>query len=356
MFKLTFTRRISFISLILLVFVSGCRLGGSNGSSDNVVYVDKDKEQRLEQKRRDVQSEPYTIAIVPKLTGISYYAAVEEGVNEAAKDLNVNVIFTGPPVGDAALQIEVIEGLIERKVDAIAVSANDPFKLLPVLKKARGRGIEVITWDADTDPIGREFFVNMVDPQTLGRHLMDNLALSLNEKGKFAIITSSLTSSNTTDWIKWIKIQQKEYYPDMKLTEIVTSNDNYDSAYEAAKYLMNEYPDLSGIIGVSAIAPPAAAQALKEAGKSKSIKVVGLSLPDSMRQYIKEGVTQNITLWSPQRLGYLTVALAKNLLDGEFPRDQQEIPNVGNIRVKDNVVIMGVPIVFTKENIDQYDF
>ena len=100
----------------------------------------------------------------------------------------------------------------------------------------------------------------------------------------------------------------------------------------------------------------AAAQALKEAGKSNSIKVVGLSLPDSMRQYIKEGVTQNITLWSPQRLGYLTVALAKNLLDGEFPRDQQEIPNVGNIRVKDNVVIMGVPIVFTKENIDQYDF
>ncbi|MFC6604429.1 hypothetical protein ACFQDF_27390 [Ectobacillus funiculus] len=56
------------------------------------------------------------------------------------------------------------------------------------------------------------------------------------------------------------------------------------------------------------------------------------------------------------KLGYLTVTLAKNLLDGQFPVDQQDIPDVGNIRVKDNVVIMGETIMFTKENIDQYDF
>lgn len=344
------------LGFILWLFVSGCSLRASNSIPYEVVYVDEHKEGRIGQQRQEVHSKPYTIAIVTKLMGNSYYHAAEEGVKEAAKDLNIHVIFTGPPIDDAKLQIQVIEDLIARKVDAIAVSANDPFKLLPVLKKAREQNIKVITWDTDTDPVGRDFFVNMVDPQTLGRHLMDNLALSLNEKGKFAIITSSLTASTATDWIKWMKIQQKEFYPDMKLTEIVASNDSYENAYRAAKYLMSKYPDLSGIIGVSAVAPPAAAEAVKEAGKSNSVKVAGLSLPDSMREYIKEGVTENITLWSPQRLGYLTVALAKNLLDGEFPRDRQEIPNVGNIRVKDNVVIMGVPIVFTKENIDQYDF
>ncbi|WP_424766956.1 autoinducer 2 ABC transporter substrate-binding protein [Paenibacillus sp. sgz302251] len=350
--------RLTIIAFIFTLFVSGCSNGAVNSGSndDEVVYVNQDKEERIAQKLRDVQSKPYTIAIVPKLMGISYYDAAEEGALEAAKDLNVNVIFTGPLDGNPQKQTEVIEDLIARKVDAIAVSATDPFKLLPVLKKAREQNIKVITWDGDTDPIGRDFFVNMVDPQTLGRHLMDNLALSLGEKGKFAIITSSLTASNTTDWIKWIKIQQKEYYPDMQLTEIVTSNDNYDSAFVATEYLMKEYPDLSGIIGVSAVAPSAAAKAIKEAGKTNSVKVVGLSLPNAMREYIKEGITPNITLWSPQRLGYLTVALAKNLLDGQLPHDQQMIPNVGNIRFKDNVVIMGVPIVFTKENIDQYDF
>lgn len=350
--------KLSISGLILILFVIGCNFAAApaNSNSNEVVYVNKNKEERIARKLRDVQSKPYTIAIVPKLTGISYYDAAKEGAMEAASELNVNVIFTGRPVGEAAQQTEVIEDLIEKRVNAIAVSATDPYKLLPVLKKAREQGIKVITWDGDTDPIGRDFFVNMVDPQMLGRHLMDNLALSLQEKGKFAIITSTLTAANTTDWIKWIKIQQKEYYPHMELIEIVMSNDNYDKAYQAAEYLMSEYPDLSGIIGLSAVAPAAAAKAIQKAGKSSSVKVVGLALPDAMREYIKDGVTPNITLWSPQRLGYLTVALAKNWLDGEFPYDQQEIANVGNIRVRDNVVIMGVPIVFTKENIDQYDF
>ncbi|GAA3315103.1 hypothetical protein GCM10020331_009300 [Ectobacillus funiculus] len=67
-------------------------------------------------------------------------------------------------------------------MDAIAVAANDPFKLLPVLNEAREQGIKVITWDSDTDPTGRDLFVNTVDPQTLGIHLMDDLAARLNEK------------------------------------------------------------------------------------------------------------------------------------------------------------------------------
>ncbi|WP_280767990.1 autoinducer 2 ABC transporter substrate-binding protein [Paenibacillus sp. PastH-2] len=339
-----------------MLLVSACSFSPDHSASSEIVYVNADKQERVAQKLQNVQSKPYTIAVVPKLTGISYYDASEEGAMEAAKDLNVKVIFTGPPVGDPKQQIAVIESLIAQKVDAIAVSATDPFKLLPVLMKARKHNIKVITWDGDTDPIGRDFFVNMVDPQMLGRHLMDNLALSLKEKGKFAIITSTLTAANTTDWIKWIKIQQKEYYPNMELAEIVTSNDDYESAYKATEYLVKEYPDLSGIIGVSAIAPSAAAKAIKKAGKISDVKIVGLSLPNAMREYIKEGVTPNITLWSPQRLGYLTVALAKNLLDGYLPYDQQDIPNVGNIRFRDNVVTMGVPIVFTKENIDQYDF
>ncbi|WP_419875452.1 autoinducer 2 ABC transporter substrate-binding protein [Candidatus Pristimantibacillus sp. PTI5] len=348
--------KLSISGFIFILFVSGCNFASAPVNSNEVVYVNKDKEIRIARKLEDVQNKPYTIAIVPKLTGISYYDAAKEGAMEAALELNVNVIFTGPPVGEAEQQTKVIEDLIERQVDAIAVSATDPYKLLTVLKKAREQGIKVITWDGDTDPIGRDFFVNMVDPQMLGRHLMDNLALCLHERGKFAIITSSLTAANTTDWIKWIKIQQKEYYPDMELIEIVTSDDNYDKAYQAAEYLMSEYPDLAGIIGVSAVAPAAAAKAIQKEGKSSSVKVVGLALPNAMREYIKDGITPNITLWSPQRLGYLTVALAKNWLDGEFPHDQQEITNVGNIRVRDNVVIMGVPIVFTKENIDQYDF
>ncbi|HZH58929.1 MAG TPA: autoinducer 2 ABC transporter substrate-binding protein, partial [Metabacillus sp.] len=86
------------------------------------------------------------------------------------------------------------------------------------------------------------------------------------------------------------------------------------------------------------------------------IAVVGLSSPNPMNEYLKDGSAQIITLWSPKKLGYLTVALSKNIIIGSLPYDNQEIPGVGKIRMIDDVVIMGEPIDFTKENVDQYDF
>ena len=75
-----------------------------------------------------------------------------------------------------------------------------------------------------------------------------------------------------------------------------------------------------------------------------------------MKPFLKEGVAQMITLWSPQKLGYLTVSLATNQLNGESPYNGQKIENIGIIRYDGDMVIMGQPINISKENVDQYDF
>lgn len=58
------------------------------------------------------------------------------------------MIYTGPTTTTAEAQIEVLNGLIARGVDAIAISANDPDAVVPVLKKAMQRGIKVVSWDS----------------------------------------------------------------------------------------------------------------------------------------------------------------------------------------------------------------
>jgi len=296
------------------------------------------------------------VALVPKGMGIAYFDYVAEGAREAADDLGVELIYEGPPSADADLQIQAVERLIDRKVDLIAVSANDPVKLVPVLRKAMDQGIEVITWDADTQPEGRRMFVNMVEPELLGRHLLDTLALTMGEKGNYAILTSSYSAANNNEWLEWIKRQQRDYYPDLKLVATATSDDDMKKAREAARRLLNEHPELDGIIGNSSVGPPGAAQAVKEAGKMGKVKVVGLSSPNLMREYLLEGSAQMSTLWSPKKLGYLTVALANDLLRGELPVDGKAIDGVGNIRVQGDMVIMGEPLDFTAENVGQYDF
>lgn len=339
-----------FLCFLIVCFVSGCEL---RSEKYQIIYND---EQKKEHNTQNKSIEDYTIAIVPKVSGIPYFNAVKEGALEAGEDLNLKVLYEGPPIADWKQQKNIIEDFIRQDVDLIAVSANDPERLGTVLQKAKEKGIRVITWDSDTDAKFRELFINMVDPENLGRHLMDNLASQMGETGEYAILTGSHVAANLSEWMNYIIEQQEEIYPDMKLVEVVETEDNPQKSYAGAEKLLKTYPDLKGILGSSSVGPPAAAQAVKDAGKAGMVAVTGLSTPNLMRNYLKDESAQMITLWSPKKLGYLTVSLAKELLNGDKLKDGQHIGKVGNIKIKGDTVIMGLPIDFTRENIDQYDF
>lgn len=342
-----------FITLLLILFVSGCFRTPITKEKYQIIY---NGEQKKELNKQTNMKEQYTIAIVPKVSGIPYFNAVEQGAIEAGEDLDLNVIFTGPAIADWKQQENMIEDFIKREVDLIAISANDPKRLGTVLQKAEKNGIKVITWDSDTNPMYRELFINMVDPEKLGRHLMDNLASKMGEQGDYAIITGSHVAANLSEWMNWMIEQQEEVYPQMRLVEVIETDDDPEKSYLEAKKLLETYPNLKGILGGSSVGPPAAAQAVQDSGKSGEVMVTGLSTPNLMRNYLKDGSAQIITLWSPKKLGYLTVSLAKQLLDGDELKDGQHVRNIGNIKIKGDTVIMGMPIDFTRENIDQYDF
>ncbi|MFC4599892.1 autoinducer 2 ABC transporter substrate-binding protein [Cohnella hongkongensis] len=342
-------------SLMMLALLVAC---SSGPSGDYELIYSMEPVGSVETPSPSGESGPperYKIAMVPKVRN-DYFNYVAEGAREAAGDLGVELIYREPSSADAEPQIEVVEELIERKVDLIALSANDPVKLVPVLRKAKEQGIRVITWDADTEAAGREFFVNMVDPEVLGRHLLDTLALTMGEEGSFAIMTSSFSAANNNEWLEWIKVQQQEYYPDLTLVTTVATDDDLGKSYQVANELLADYPELDGIIGNSSVGPPGAAKAVREAGKRGRVKVVGLSGPNLMREYLLDGSAQMSTLWSPKKLGYLTIRLADDLLNGKTPTDGREIDGVGNIRVNGDMVIMGEPLDFTAENVGQYDF
>src|SRR6185436_63277 len=89
-----------------------------------------------------------TIAMMPKAKGDPYFVSCRAGAEEAARELGVELIWDGPTGLDAAKQSELVENWITRKVDAIAVAVENRESISPVLRKARDRGIRVVTWDA----------------------------------------------------------------------------------------------------------------------------------------------------------------------------------------------------------------
>ena len=101
-----------------------------------------------------------TIGIMPKLVGIDFFNAVEKGALEAGRELGIQVEYDGPTTNDVTKQAAMVETWIARKFDAICTAPNDPEAIAPVLRKARERGIKVITFDADANPTARDYFVN----------------------------------------------------------------------------------------------------------------------------------------------------------------------------------------------------
>lgn len=300
---------------------------------------------------------PITVAMMPKSKGNAYFIACRKGAEEAAKELGVNLIWDGPTDPDPAQQNAIIDTWITRGVDVIAVAVENRDGISDVLRKAQDHGIRVITWDADADPDSRSFFINQATPEGIGQTLMDNAAEVLGGKGKFAIITASLTAANMIAWQKAIEARRQEKYPEITMAVLRPCDDKQAKAFDEANTILNAYPDVKLIMAICSTAVPGAAEAVKQSGRD-DVKVVGLGLPNDNNRYVHEGITEAVVLWNTQDLGYLTVRAAHDLATGALNPGDPQYPagRLGTLKIEGDNIILGKPFTFTKENIDQFDF
>ena len=297
------------------------------------------------------------VAMMPKAKGDPYFISCRQGAEEAARELGIDLLWDGPTDLDPAKQNEVVEAWITKGVDVIAVSVENQAGISTVLRKAREKGIKVITWDADAEENARDFLINQATPQGIGYTLTDEAARILNGKGEFAIVTASLSAANQNEWIKNIKARLAEKYPDMKLVAIQPSEGDRDRAFAETQTILKVYPGAKLIMAIAAPAVPGAAEAVKQSGRT-DIRVIGLSLPNMNKTYVKAGIVESVVLWNTVDLGYLTVYAAEALTDGRLKRGDHEMVagRLGKIEIKNDEVLLGAPFIFNKANIDKFNF
>lgn len=297
-----------------------------------------------------------SLGVMPKAKGDPYFVSCRVGAEEAAKGRGSEMIWDGPTDLDPAKQNEIVEAWITRGVDSIAVSVVNGAGISGVLRKARAKGIKVITWDADAEPDARDFFVNQATPQGLGETLGDEANRILGGSGDFAIITGALTAANQNEWIRYIR-QRIEKYPGIHLITVRPSDDDRNRAFEEAQTLMKVYPKMKLIVAISAPAVPGAAEAVKQSGR-QDLKVTGLSLPNMCKPYVRAGIAESVVLWNTADLGYLVVTASRQLVEGSLKRGNTSLDagRLGRIAVEGDQIILGRPLVFTKSNIDRFDF
>ncbi|CAN5891643.1 hypothetical protein BH11GEM2_BH11GEM2_00780 [soil metagenome] len=297
------------------------------------------------------------VAMMPKAKGDPYFISARKGADSAASALGVELLWDGPTDLDPAKQNEVVEAWITRGVDAIAVSVENKEAISTVLRKARAKGIKVVTWDADAEKDARDFFVNQATPQGIGYTLMDEAARIMGGKGEFAIITASLSAANQNEWIKYIKERLAAKYPGITLVAIQPSEGDRDRAFSETQTVLKVHPKVKLIMAVAAPAVPGAAEAVKQSGRT-DVKVTGLSLPNMSRPYIKSGIIESIVLWNTMDLGALAVRTAEALSTGELKPGATTLDagKLGKFDVEGDEVRLGKPFIFNKSNIDRFNF
>ncbi|MCB1884461.1 MAG: rhamnose ABC transporter substrate-binding protein [Geminicoccaceae bacterium] len=305
-------------------------------------------------------AEPMRIALVVKSLGIGFFEAARNGAEEAARELgDVEIIYTGPTTTTAEGQIEVINALISQRVDAIAVSANDPDALAPSLKRAMQRGIKVISWDSAVAPEGRILHLNPSSNALIGE---TNLKLAADAlpggEGKVAILSATATSTNQNTWIEEMK-KALPNHPGIDIVTTVYGDDLSDKSYRETKALLQGHPEVQAIIAPTSVGIVAAAQAVQDAGKVGQVYVTGLGLPSEMAGAIKSGASKSFAIWNPIDLGYTATMLAYDLVKDDIDEVEpgQKLPagRMGEITIEDGAeAAMAEPFTYDASNIDEF--
>jgi rhamnose transport system substrate-binding protein len=298
------------------------------------------------------------IALVVKSLGNGFFDAAAKGAEKAADEIGgIEVIYTGPTSATAEGQIDIVNSLIAQNVDAIAISANDPDALVPVLKKAMDRGIKVLSWDSGVAPEGRMLHLNPSDTDLIGETIIKLAADYLPDGGDVAILSASSTATNQNAWIDAAKEALPEKFPNINLVSVVYGDDDSVKSTNEAKGLIASYPDLDAIIAPTTVGVVAAAQVVTDEGLIGKINVTGLALPSEFKQFIDNGASQAVALWNPIDLGYSAVYLAHELIGGKEAMSGATfgIGSVGEVTLDDtNSAAMAAPFTFDKSNIEEF--
>jgi simple sugar transport system substrate-binding protein len=269
----------------------------------------------------------WTIDTVVKITGIAWFNRMEQGVNEYAKTSGNNAKQSGPSQADAAQQIRVIEDLIAKKPDAIAVVPMDPSTLEAVFKKAADRGIKVVTHEADSQK-NTLYDIEAFDNVAFGANLNKRLEKCMGGAGKWTVFVGSLGSKTHNQWADG-GIASAKKNSKMELVDAKQETaDDADKAYEKAKEIIAKYPDIKGFQGSASTDVAGIGRAVEEAGLNDKVCVFGTSLPSIAGKYLETGAVDGIGFWDPKDAGIIMNKVAQMVLEGK------KISNGMNLGIK----------------------
>jgi rhamnose transport system substrate-binding protein len=303
-----------------------------------------------------------SITMLPKNLGNPYFDTSTAGAKKAAEEVGADFEEVGPETASPDAQVSYINTVAQQGKSALILSANDPDALCDAIDEARSADVKVITFDADTNPDCRDLFINQATAEGIASKQLELISDQIGGEGEIAILSAS---ANATNQNAWIDMMEKELadnpdYSKIKLVDTVYGDDEDQKSFDQTEALLQNHPDLKGIISPTTVGIAAAARYLSDSQYKGKVALTGLGTPNQMREYVENGTVESFALWNPGDLGYLATYAAAALVNGDISGkegDSFDAGDLGSFDVgADGTVLLGEPFTFTEDNIGDFDF
>jgi ribose transport system substrate-binding protein len=256
-----------------------------------------------------------TFVMVPKLVH-PFYEPCYEGFEAAGKQYGIKTEFEAPPKAEVDLQVKVIENLISRGVDGIAISATDDTGLKGVVDEAMRAGIKVITFDADAPSTSRLCYVGTNNRAAGGTAGEEMVRLLGSKGGKVALLLATLGAPNLLERAEEFQKAFQTAGAQYQVVAVEGFETDLAEAVNKTEALLQTYRDMGGFFGVSAYGGPAAATVIKEQRKVGKVLVCGFDDLEETLEAIRDGSMQFTLVQKTFNMGWLSVEKLKSAVEG----------------------------------------
>ncbi|HET7112971.1 MAG TPA: sugar-binding protein [Pyrinomonadaceae bacterium] len=258
-------------------------------------------------------SGPHKLAFVPN-NASDFWIIARKGTEKAEKEIpGIKVEFRIPADGTAAEQQRIIDELLAKGINGIAISPVDPANQTAMLDRAAAKAV-IVTQDSDAPTSKRECYIG-TDNVAAGRQAGELLKEALPQGGKVMVFVGTLDAANAQQRYQGLK--EAVAGSNIQILDVRTDNtERVRAKSNAADTLVNN-SDIAGMVGLWSYNGPAILSAVKEANKVDKVKIIAFDEEDETLSGIKEGAIYATVVQQPFEFGYQSMALMAKILNGD---------------------------------------
>ena len=243
-----------------------------------------------------------------------FWTIARKGTEKAAKEIpGIEVEFRITSDGTAAGQQSIVDDLLAKGINGIAISPVDPANQSPMLNKAAAQAV-VVTQDSDAPTSNRLCYIG-TDNVEAGRQAGRLVKEAIPQGGKIMVFVGVLDAQNARERFQGLK--EVLAGSNVQIVDVRTDNtDRVRAKSNAADTLVN-VPDIAGLVGLWSYNGPAILSAVKEANKVDKVKIVAFDEEDETLRGIKDGAIYATVVQQPFEFGYQSMALMDKYLNGD---------------------------------------